>query len=136
MPCLANLNEITPLQVLAPLPVTTEPALVPAGASCVTLTFRLCANDLALENQAEIRVFWSAPGDVPLSQEVVVQQTAVCGVFETCFRVDTSPPVADGCIVFDLTFPIPAGKTDVQVEVTEVGDPANPGTIEVWVAFR
>jgi hypothetical protein len=131
MPCLAQLN----------VPALLDPedleALIPVGASCVTFTFQLCANpDAVAPNQVAIRVFWSAAGGVPLSQEIVLQQTATCGEFETCFTVYNSPEVIDGCVVWDLSFPIPAGKNDVQITSTEIGDPANPGTLEVWVAFK
>jgi hypothetical protein len=131
MPCSANLNGVP-----APLPGPEFTADFPVGASCVTLTFQLCANELAAMNQVAVEVFWSSNGGVPLSQEVVAQQTATCGVFENCFRVDNSPQVADGCIVWDLSLPIPAGKSDVQIVAEEIGDPANPGTLTVWVAFK
>lgn len=134
MPCLVSLNGA---------PVLLDPdeleADSPVGASCVTLTFRLCANpDAVADNQVAIRVFWSADGGVPLSQEVTLQQTATCGEFETCLSVFNSPPAAppDGCVVWDISLPVPAGKSDVQVTSEETGDPANPGTLDVWVAFK
>jgi hypothetical protein len=139
MPCLANLNGV-PVLLFGP---TTPPtplegtALIPVGASCVTFTFQLCANELAAMNQVAIEIFWSSANGVPLSQEVVLQQTAVCGVFSTCLAVFNSPEVAPAdCIVWDLSLPIPAGKSDVQVVAEEIGDPANPGTLTVWVAFK
>jgi hypothetical protein len=138
MACLANLNG-TPALLFGP---STPPTLlegtadIPVGASCETLTFRLCANDLAAMNQVEIRVFWSSDGGVPLSQQTQLQGTATCGEFDTCLAVYNSPEVSPpDCVVWDLTLPIPAGKTDVQVTATEVGDPANPGTLTTWVAF-
>jgi hypothetical protein len=138
MACLANLNGVPGLLFGPSTPPTPleGTALIPVGASCVTFTFQLCANDLAVMNQVAIEIFWSAGGGVPLSQEVVAQQTATCGEFENCFRVDNSPEVTDGCVVWDLSLPIPAGKSDVQVVAEEIGDPANPGTLTVWVAFK
>jgi hypothetical protein len=131
MACLANLNGVP-----VPLPGPEFTADFPVGASCVTFTFQLCANDLAVMNQVAVEVFWSSDGGVPLSQEVVLQQTATCGEFDTCFAVFNSPEVVDGCIVWDLSLPIPAGKSDVQIVAEETGDPANPGTLTVWVAFK
>lgn len=142
MPCVVNLNN-APAQILPPTEISeltpSEDAILPGGAGCVTFTFQLCANPAAVApNQVAIRVFWSAGGGVPLSQEVVLQPTGTCGVFDTCLGVYNSPTAAppDECVVWDLSFAVPAGKNDVQVTAEEIGDPANPGTLTVWVAFK
>ena len=137
MPCVVSLNgEIVPVPPTPPEPLPPEGADLPAGASCVTLTFQLCGNPGAgAPNQIQIEVFWSS--DIGTSQETVLQQTATCGVFDTCFLVVNSPTVSSpDCIMWDLSLTIPAGKTDVQVETTEIGDPGNPGAVTVWVAFK
>jgi len=109
---------------------------IPTGAQCVTLTFQLCANAAAAFNQIAVKVFWSS-STAPLSQESVLQQTATCGEFDTCLAVFNSPEVSTpDCVVWDLTLSIPGGKSDVQVVATETGDPVNPGTLAVWVAFK
>jgi len=141
MPCNVNLNG-EPEEILdeSPLttPVTSETAPVPGGAECVTLTFELCGNpDQIAPNQVEIRVFWTADGGVPTTQDSVLQQTATCGEFDTCFAVYRSPTATTpDCVAWDLTLSVPAGKSGVFFTATEIGDPANPGTLTAWVSFK
>lgn len=143
VPCCAALINGPPAVLLPPteltVPLTTPDALIPRSATCVTLTFRLCANPAAAANQVQLEIVWSTEVGVNtlLTQEVVLQQTATCGLFDTCFQEINSPTVSPpDCILWDLSFTIPAGKTDIQVNAEEIGDPANPGTLEVWVAFK
>src|SRR5688572_17232013 len=95
MPCNANLNSAPAIVVdedELTTAVTSEEAEVPNGSDCVTFTFELCSNPAQVApNQVEVRVFWTADGDVPDTQESVLQQTATCGEFETCFAVYLSP---------------------------------------------
>jgi hypothetical protein len=141
MPCNVNLNGSPTIVVdEEPLstPITSEEASVPNGADCVTFTFELCPNAGQISpNQVEIRIFWTAAGGVPTTQESVLQQTATCGEFDTCFTVYLSPTATDpDCVAWDLSLSVPAGKSGVFFTATEVGDPANPGTLSAWVSFK
>jgi hypothetical protein len=116
---------------------------LPALANCMTLTFTMVKNAAAASNRARVKVTWRLPPGIYSDETVIdgssltlsgdqAQLRAYAVALETP-PVTATPPTA---VSHDLSFSIPAGKDAVRIEVLEVGDAANPGTLSVVASFQ
>lgn len=123
--------------------VASPDVIIPTWALCTTFVFIMTRNAASGSNRARARITWR-DGDTLYSDELVIdgaslifsgdeaQLRSYFGAWEGP-DVTVAPPAT---VAWDISFSIPAAKQAVRVSVLEAGDAANPGTLEVRVAFK